>query len=103
MKMSVDELTALENRVGEKWIAAAAARNPEWPVPDFEFDMSSWTDVAPLPPGTMQFPRERWASYPTQRTVVLMLADRMLDLDLTDEQWAQLCFLMQYGGKTRLS
>jgi hypothetical protein len=98
-----EPLEELELRVGGKWVAAAAARTPEWSVPDFEFDMSAWTDVAPLPPGTMQFPREQWVSYPRRRTMSLLVVDRMLDLDMNDEQWGQVCFLMQYGGKERIA
>jgi len=107
--VSTDDLDVLERRVCEKWVAAAAAR-----MPADAFDPSSWLDgidmsawdeamKTPLPPGTPQFPREQWASYPAKRTVALMIADRLLDFEeLTDEQWMQLCLLMQYGGKTRL-
>jgi len=42
---------------------------------------------------------------PAKRTVALILAERLLDdaENLTDEQWLQLCLVMQYGGKTRLT
>jgi hypothetical protein len=99
-----DELQQLERRVGAKWVAAAAARTPEWAVPEAAFDMSAWTDMAPLPPGTPQFPREQWVSYPNRRAVALLLADRLLDFDeLTDEQWTQVCMVMQYGGRERVA
>lgn len=101
----MDALEELERRVGEKWVAAAAARTPDWPVPAVEWS-DDWKEAMkkPLPPGTLQFPREQWASYPNQRTVALLIADRLLDFDeLTDEQWMQLGLLMQYGGKTRIA
>jgi hypothetical protein len=103
--VSEDALVELERHVGEKWIAAASARTPQWPLPDDPLDISTWqTDTTPLPDDWPQFPREQWASYPAKRTVTLLLCDRMLDFDeLTDEQWTHVCFLMQYGGKTRLS
>jgi hypothetical protein len=116
-----EDLDVLEQRVGEKWAAAAAARMPKWE--SAEFDVSEWVDVAKIPlpvnafemstvgqplppplPDTPQFPREQWVSYPAKRTAALMVADRLLDFDeLTDEQWIQLCLLMQYGGKTRVA
>lgn len=106
--MSSDQLKELERRVGEKWVAAAAAR-----IPADAFDPSGWLDsidmsewgASSLPPGTLQFPREQWASYPNKRTVALLLAERLLDDadSLTDEQWLLLCLVMQYGGKTRIS
>jgi hypothetical protein len=107
------DLDVLERRVVEKWVAAAA-RMPRWELPEFdmsawelpEFDMSAWDEAmkTPLPPGTPQFPREQWASYPNRRRVALMICDRLLDFDeLTDEQWVTLCMVMQYGGKTRIA
>lgn len=101
----MDVLDELEQRVGEKWATAAAARLTPLPGP---FDFTDWTDWATIEPDALttvpQFPREQWASYPARRTVTLMICDRMLDFDeLTDEQWAQVCLLMQYGGKTRLT
>lgn len=102
--MSTVELEELERRVGAKWASVAAARMPQWAVPDDPFDIGAWqTDAMPADPDVPQFPREQWASYPAKRTTTLLLCDRMLDLDMTDEQWAQVCFLLQYGGKTRLT
>lgn len=101
---TVEDLDALERRVSEKWIAAAAARMPQWDLPDNPFDSTEWLgDVSAIPSDVPQFPREQWASYPNRRTVTLLTVDRMLDLEMTDEQWMQVSFLMQYGGKTRLS
>lgn len=99
-----DDLRELERRVGEKWAAAATARIPERELPVFDIHMSAWQNLPPLPPGTPQFPREQWASYPARRTAALLAADRMLDFDeLTDEQWMDVCLVMQYGGKTRIA
>lgn len=105
---ATDALDELERRVGEKWVAAAAARMPQWDVPEFDVDWEAWfgtLDTAgALPDDWPQFPREQWARYPAKRTVVLLIADRMLDFDeLTDDQWIELCWLMQYGGKTRIA
>lgn len=96
-------LDDMEQRVTEKFAAAAFARiDPqwkldvgEWTFPDFEFE--------PLPPGTPQFPREQWVTYPNRRMVTLTLIDRALDLELTDEQWTQLTFLMGFGGRERIA
>lgn len=99
-----EHLSDLERRVCEKWIRVAAERASAWGLPEMDLDMSAWAEVAqtPLPSGTMQFPREQWVSYPAKRTYILLLADRMLDLDMDEERWMQVCLLMQYGGKTRL-
>lgn len=98
----MDALAELELRVGDKWMTVASERTPDWPSPDIDFDMGSWQDL-PIPDDVPQFPRERWAAYPTKRMVVLMLCDHALDFELNEEQWIQVCLLMQYGGKTRLS
>jgi hypothetical protein len=97
-------LDEIERRVGEKWIAAASARIPD------NFDVSQWADMVDTddgqrarPPRVAQFPREQWASYPAKRRLVLNAVERMLDTELTDENWARVCLLMQYGGKTRIS
>lgn len=98
-------LIELEERVTRRWQEAVAARTPQWPMPDVELS-TDWAEAmkTPLPPGTMQFPREQWVSYPNRRAQVLILADRLLDFDeLTDEQWHTLCFLMLYGGKERIA
>lgn len=104
--MFADDLDELEQRVGEKWAAAGAARiGPielgEWGA---LFDMYDG-DVQPLSPDVPQFPREQWASYPAKRTFVLLACEAMLDRagPLTDEQWTTLCMAMQYGGKTRIA
>ena len=101
----MDELTALEQRVGEKWVTVASARTPQWELPDDPFDFSEWVTNDPGPIHVPQLPREQWASYPAKRTVTLLLCDKLLDKadELTDEQWLMLCLAMQYGGKTRLS
>lgn len=106
--MTVVDLDVLERCICEKWVAAAAARAPMWPMPEdpLDFDMSAWDEAmkTPLPPDVPQFPREQWASYPNRRRVALMIADRLLDFDeLSDEQWVTLCMVMQYGGKTRIA
>lgn len=104
-KETAPNLDELEQRVGEKWAAIAASR-----LPAEAFDLSQWAqwgdiEQPPTQSPPTQFPRERWASYPARRTVTLLTCDRMLDFAdaLTDEQWMTVCFLMQYGGKTRLS
>jgi hypothetical protein len=103
-----DSLEQLERRVGEKWASAAATR-----FPADAFDPSGWLDgidasewgLDELSPGTMQFPREQWASYPNARTVALLTAEAALGRadELTDEQWVTVCMVMQYGGKTRIA
>lgn len=102
---TTESLDELESRVTAKWAAAAADR-----IQGFSdiFDPSAWNTVvdmgADAPSPTMQFPREQWVSYPAKRTVALILADRMLDLDsITDEQWMQVSFIVQYAGKERVA
>lgn len=99
------DLAELETCVTKKWLEAAGNRLAQWMLPENAFDPTEWSEALDeaLPPETMQFPRETWASYPAKRAVVLTVADRMLDFELNDEQWAEVCFLMQYGGKTQLS
>jgi hypothetical protein len=100
------DLDELEKRVTEKWVAKASERVSEWAGLDVPFDASLWLQTAPgspLTPPTFQFPREQWISYPAKRTYTLLILDRLLDFDLTDEQWAQACFLMHYGGKERVA
>lgn len=98
---TIDDLAAAETRVRTKWFAAMNARGPA--LPTEPFNASDWMTGEP-PPSTLQFPREQWANYPACRRVVLALCDRMLDFadQLTDEQWAALDFLIQYGGRTPL-
>lgn len=107
------DLNDLERSVLEKFIAA---RHVDWPLPDDPFDSSSWladigsigtVDVATHGAGepVMQFPREQWIVRPNLRLVTLMLVDRALDMAdrLTDEQWAQVTFLLSFGGKERIA
>ncbi|MFN3005123.1 hypothetical protein [Mycolicibacterium wolinskyi] len=99
----MNDLQEIERRVTEKWCAAATAR---FPYSRDGFDVAQWfRDLPPLPPGTPQFPREQWVSYPAARTATLLVCERLLDSadKLTDEQWATLCLAMQYGGKTRVA
>lgn len=53
----------------------------------------------------MQFPRERWASYPAKRTATLLMCEKLLDNadELTDQVWVLLCAAMVYGGRTRIA
>jgi len=46
-KAMSDDLRELERRVGAKWRAAAAAREPQWE--SVEIDMSTWADVSKIP------------------------------------------------------
>lgn len=98
------QLDEIEQRVGAKWSAVAKARQS--PLPG-SFDFTDWTDWATFgstPSDGLQFPREQFAVYPIKRATTLLLCDRLLDFaELTDEQWMTVCFLMQYGGKTRLT
>ena len=96
-------LADLEERVTAKFLAAAAGRTPEFDTSAWDIDMSQWQPSEPLPPDTPQFPRQQWVVYPTRRAVVLTIIDRALDLDLTDEQWSQACFLFWYGGRERIA
>lgn len=52
-----------------------------------------------------QFPQQRWIRYPNRRYVVLLICDRALDLwdALTPEQRAQFAFLIEHGGRERVS
>lgn len=98
-------LIELEQQVTQRWLEAVAARTPQWPMPDMDWS-TDWAEAVnkPLPPGTMQFPREQWLSYPNRRAHALILANRLLDFeDLTDEQWHTLGMLMLYGGKERIA
>lgn len=99
----IDHLIELEERVTRRWLEAVAERPPLWGFAPA--DLPDWSDVQwePLPPGTPQFPREQWVSHPYRRAMTLILCDRMLDFDLDDEKWLQVCFLMQYGGKERVA
>lgn len=101
-----DQLADLEQRVTARWTEAFTARFGADP---FDAD-NGWRDdgrlgIGAIGPATPQFPREQWAIQPARRTVVLMLCDRLIDIadQLDDGQWHQLGFLMQYGGKVRLS
>lgn len=94
------DLAELEERVTEKWARTASQRvdlsgfNPnKWG------DLRDWGAAADVP----QFPREQWATYPGKRLIILMLVDRMLDLEMNDEQWYALNYLMLYGGRTRIA
>lgn len=102
-----DDLDELEQRVGEKWARAAAARMAAWvSAREFEIDLREWLVEFPEPARApiMQFPREQWASYPASRTVALTTCEALLDLDeLADNQWLYVCVAMQYGGKTRIA
>lgn len=109
--MSEFDLAELEARVGQKWATAASARAPHFDVTGWTVDFQAWfgtlleqTDPPEIPADWPQFPPERWLTYPTRRLLVLMTCDHMLDFDeLPDEQWFQLCFLMLYGGRERVS
>ena len=97
----MEDLAALERRVAEKFLAYASTRLPQWELPDFDIDWDAWRNLPPLPPGTMQYPRQQWFTYPNRRTISLAIVDRMLDFDeLTDDQWADVTFLMWYGGRS---
>ena len=101
--MTTEGLDELEARVTVKWAAAAADRMQGFT--DI-FDPTAWTTVVDMGAAepVMQFPREQWVSYPAKRTAALILADRMLDFDeLTDEQWVQVSFIVQYAGRERIA
>ena len=94
----MSELDDLERRVGEKFMAAAVELTPEWP---HNVEMGTWQ---PMAAPALQLPREQWVIYPSRRMVALLIIDRMLDFDsLTDEQWGQVAFLYQYGGRERVA
>ena len=101
----MDELETLEQRVGEKWAAAAATRAPQWDLDDDPLDLSNWSTGDPDTAPVMQFPRERWASYPAKRTATLLMCEKLLDHadELTDQVWVLLCAAMFYGGRTRIA
>lgn len=91
-----DVLQDLEVRVTEKLAAAL----PKWDLPpDPMDDWTPPTDLPPLPEGWPQFPRERWVVYPKRRMWCLLLADKAID----HGNLAEAGFLIQYGGKDRIS
>lgn len=107
------DLEELSRRVTAKYLAACEQRYPDmWAAFDptqwdSEIDFAAWNQASsgrtqPLPAG-LQFPREQWIIRPTIRTVVLMMVDRMLDMELSEEQWAVVGFLLAYGGKERVA
>jgi len=52
-------LIELEQQVTRRWLEAVEAHTPQWPISDPTPDVD-WSEALkkPLPPGTMQFPRE---------------------------------------------
>lgn len=114
---ATDALADLERRVTEKYAAAAQTRQQ----PDLldAFDPSSWSvdldidwvavakaaDASREEPSAdlPQFPREQWVTHPHRRTVLLMVIDRYLDLDLTEDDWRAVSWLMAFGGRERIA
>lgn len=101
----MSDLQELERHVTEKWVATAAERAPQWQLPDdIPFTLDEWAiNSIPLPPDWPQFPREQWLVYPHKRQVTLLICDRALDQDLSEEEWIHVCLLMLYGGKERVA
>lgn len=93
-------LEEIEQHVTQKYAEKMAQDWPilthDWTLPDLELS-------TPLPEPVMQFPREQWITYPSTRTINLLIVDRALDLwdDLTPEQKSRIEFLFQYGGRER--
>lgn len=97
------ELADLEQQVSAKFEALAAERN-KWPEEIYEepgswcaaTDPGVWLQVMGVEApaggaGTVeipQFPRQRWITHAGRRAVVLTMLNVLLELDLTDEQWA---------------
>jgi len=115
---TTDALAQLENQVTEKFIEKITERLPLTP-----FDPTGWLtgiEFGPIIDGPVlgpviedplsstrpsgQFPREQWVVYPNRRAIALSIVGRALELEaITDDQWAQIAFLMAYGGKERLT
>lgn len=99
----MNDLEALEQRVTQRWINAASDRIPEWPLPDdITFSLDDWA-INSVPLDWPQFPREQWLVYPYRQQIALLICDRALDRDLSEEEWLHVCFLMMYGGKERVA
>ena len=107
-------LEDLERETAEKFYRLATALAGEAPV----LDVKEWLgdkpfEVAttPLPPGSMQFPRETWVVYPARRTVTLITVaawcDKAIDgtytADVVRDGLPGIGLLLAYGGKERLS
>ncbi|WP_330253112.1 hypothetical protein OG874_00405 [Nocardia sp. NBC_00565] len=98
-----EALTELEQRVTAKLYAAL----PQWELPPdpLQDPAEFWrraveeADVPPLPDDWPQFPREQWITYPARRAYALLLADNAIDHGYLSEAG----FLVQYGGKERIS
>lgn len=92
-------LQDLERRVAEK-LASTWRSHPDFPA--WVLDEEPWEppkELLSLPADWPQFPLERWAVLPARRVTALVLADKAIDSGhFTEAGW-----LLQYGGKVRIS
>lgn len=118
---ATDALAELENQVSDRFLEKVTERLPLTP-----FDPTAWLtgiEFGPVidgpacgpiieghpsssvdPRHQLQFPREQWVVYPNRRAIALSIVARALELEtITDDQWAQIAFLMAYGGKERIA
>lgn len=111
MSSVTDDLEALEHRVVAKFLAAERDRYPDSTM---AFDPTQWdTLVDPAKwgqprPGrsqypSLQFPREKWVTYPTRRMMALLIVDRALDIDLAEEDWHRVSWLLAFGGRQQIA
>lgn len=114
---ATDALLELENQVNDRFLEKITERLPLTP-----FDPTAWLtgiEFGPVIDGPVlgpiiegnpytsadprQFPREQWVVYPNRRAIALSIVARALELEtITDDQWAQIAFLMAFGGKERI-
>jgi len=99
----MSDLDELERRVTEKFAAKCAELVPADPFDPSPFDPACWSSSVDFGQPAVQFPREQWVTYPHRRMLALMTADRVLDFELTEEQWMQAGMLVAFGGRERIA
>ncbi|BAD56355.1 hypothetical protein [Nocardia farcinica] len=89
-------LAELEQRVTEKLHAAM----PKWDLPA---DLPAVVIPDYVPNGAerpeLEYPRERWITYPARRAHALVLADRLIDAGKLSEA----ALLVSRGGRERIA
>ncbi|PEH74617.1 hypothetical protein CRM89_00245 [Nocardia sp. FDAARGOS_372] len=89
-------LAELEQRVTEKLHAAM----PKWDLPA---DLPAVVIPDYVPNGAerpeLEYPRERWITYPARRAQALVLANRLID----DGKLSEAALLVSRGGRERIA